>query len=306
MQQHRSGATSQSSSMLLCSHSATAYCANATGLSCTVDACLQWVQHSAVHADTHSHAPLLVVVQTHAWLQLAQHSSSPLDQLTARQAAAEAAEALPAPERAEYMLEYASWLHASSQAEPGQAEQMLQGAAALLLGRSAAAGVPAEATMALTISETELLVRLFVALSGAAPAAADAADYLMTAQHYAVALLVALITQANAEAAQGGGAGLLVEIPSSLPAWAGFDPMCLSLGTAAAAMATPELVLAQLEALAAGLQVAGRHVHCLPVLQLQRVVAKHLLKCQVGERQWCAHAVQRAGHPISELIKSMG
>lgn len=250
-----------------------------------------------MHSQTTSCGPLLAgagatllmaadamrtaAVQAHAWLQLAHHSTSPLDQLAARQAAAEAAEALPAAARAGYILEYATWLHASGQAEPGQAEQMLQGAAALLLGSSTATAAAAEASLSLTTSDTELLIRIFVALSQAAPLAADAADYLMTAQHYAVALLVALITQANAEAAQGGGSGLLVDIPSSLPGWAGFDPMCLSLGSAAAGMAAPELVLAQLEAAAAGLQAAGRHVHSLPVLQLQRVVAKHCLKCQV-------------------------
>jgi hypothetical protein len=219
-------------------------------------------------------------LQAHAWLQLAQHSTSPLDQLAARQAAAEAAAALPPPARAELALEYASWLHGTGQAEPGQAEQMLLGAAALLLGDRA----PGAAAASLTVEEAELLVRLFVAAAAAAPGPQVSEDHLMAAQHHAVALLVALVTLANARAALAGRCGA-VETPGSLPAWAAFDPDSLAAAVAegmAGAVAAPEVVLAGLEALAEPLAAAGRHVHCLPVLQLQRVVARHYLKCQVG------------------------
>mmetsp|Transcript_28006 Transcript_28006/g.68923 ORF Transcript_28006/g.68923 Transcript_28006/m.68923 type:complete len:2443 (+) Transcript_28006:56-7384(+) len=136
----------------------------------------------------------------------------------------------------------------------------------------------------LGVKQMRLMIRVFLILSKMSGDKFERSDYLLMGQHYALRMLKESITEAISNAGDGALEGDAVSIPESLEEWADFkmtDKMLSQLQNNAGdfqismdTIGRPELFLAYIEYLCAGLESSSMHLQCLPVCQLGVLVAK--------------------------------
>jgi tetratricopeptide (TPR) repeat protein len=131
------------------------------------------------------------------------------------------------------------------------------------------------------------IIRVFLMLGKLSGNNFERSDHLLMAQHYALRMLKESIVEA-VSVAESPSESVEVSIPETLEEWATFQ---LSEGLLAQiqkntgalemsmdSIGRPELFLAHLEYLCAGLESSSRHLHCLSVWQLGVLVAKVVAK----------------------------
>jgi tetratricopeptide (TPR) repeat protein len=137
--------------------------------------------------------------------------------------------------------------------------------------------------------QMRLMIRVFLMLSKMSGNNFERSDYLLMGQHYALRMLKEAIAEAvdNADAASEVAA---VSVPDTLEEWATFtmtDELLSQIQTntgdfeiSMGSIGRPELFLAYVEYLCAGLESSSMHLQCLPVCQLGVLVAKVAAKNQ--------------------------
>jgi tetratricopeptide (TPR) repeat protein len=130
--------------------------------------------------------------------------------------------------------------------------------------------------------QMRLMIRVFLMLSKMSGDNFERSDYLLMGQHYALRLLKEVIVEAVSNS--GAASEAAVSIPDSLEEWANFemnDELLSQIQRVDGefqitldSIGRPELFLAYIEYLCAGLETLGMHLQCLPVCQLGVLIAK--------------------------------
>ena len=131
--------------------------------------------------------------------------------------------------------------------------------------------------------QMRLMIRVFLMLNKMSGNNFERSDYLLMGQHYALRLLKEAISEAVGNApVDSEVAGMA--IPETLEEWANFkmtDELVSQIQTntgdfeiSMESIGRPELFLAYIEYLCAGLESSSMHLQCLPVCQLGILVAK--------------------------------
>ena len=194
--------------------------------------------------------------------------------------------------RVDLMIDFADWMYANGQ-PVSDAEDLLVSTLDILLetdAESSGDNMDCESlatSQQLGVTEFCFIVRVCVMLSRMSGSNVERTDYLLTAQHYALRMLLDPLAEAMRTMPASNIEGCAAT-PESMEEWANFkftDKLVARLrerkGTfeiSLESVGRPERILHYIDYLCSGLESASMHLQCLPVCQLGVLIAKIVAK----------------------------